>query len=85
MKPDHCHPADVKWIAEQIRALPHSMHSKVLAKYSACFDETAEKHRGEIGEMGFARREANTRLRILGERYAAGGLSNVSQPATMRG
>lgn len=82
-KPKHFHPHDESWIAEQIELLPHSMRETVLKKYSKCYFDTAELNKGKIEELSVARREANSRLRILVGKYGDGGLYQVHKPATI--
>lgn len=75
-----CHPGDKRWICEQLGKLPASMRAKVAGKYSSVYDDICAENAGKISAESMARREANTRLRGLVDRYGAAAHGKVISP-----
>ena len=71
---------DTKWIAEQLSKLNPAVRDKVSRRYSdvygAIYDDTAIDYQKD----GFARREANTRLRIFVDRFGASARGETKSP-----
>ncbi len=57
------HPHDAKWIKAQINKLPPGARVRALQGYDQVHRATLDAHSGHIDADGFARREANKRLR----------------------
>jgi hypothetical protein len=57
------HPHDRRWIQEQLKRLPHHLRGRALDGYDRVHRETLAANAGHVDAEGFARREANKRLR----------------------
>ena len=57
----HLH--DKKWVLEQVRALPYSMHNKAIEGYQAAYKAAHDAEPTDHKKSNAARRAANTRLR----------------------
>lgn len=72
--------ADRDWIQEQLQRLRPSVRPKIALKYAEVYEEAFESEEVTYRQENKARREANTRLRLFVNRYAAASEGITSRP-----
>lgn len=72
--------ADAEWIQEQLQRLRPSVRLKIALKYAEVYQEAFESEEVTYRQENKARREANTRLRLFVNRYAAASEGITSRP-----
>ena len=72
--------ADAEWIQEQLQRLTPSVRPKIALKYAEVYQEAFESEEVTYRKENKARREANTRLRLFVNRYAAASEGITSRP-----
>jgi len=72
--------ADRDWINEQLQRLTPSVRPKAVLKYAEVYQEAFESEEVTYQQENKARREANTRLRLFVNRYAAASEGITSRP-----
>ena len=78
--PKHHFHHDSKWIAEQLDKLHPGLRERACDRYSEVYAATYDKAVVSYQKAGFARREANTRLRVFVGKYAASSHGKASLP-----
>jgi len=71
---------DEKWIREMLLHLDPSTRNKITTKYGEIFQITWEMEPISYRKNNRARHEANTRLRVFVDKYAAYSRGHVSPP-----
>lgn len=79
--PLHYHGHDKRWIVEMMGSLPRQYRQKAIDRYSDVYKYSYDNCGSEIRRECFARREANTILRLFIERVKRAG--DVMQPPTI--
>ena len=71
---------DKTWIAEQLGKLNPAVRDKVVRRYSEVYEATYDESVVSYQKDGFARREANTRLRIFVDKFGASARGETKLP-----
>ena len=75
---------DRKWIVEQLGKLSPAVRDKVVRRYSEVYEATYDKAVVCYQKDGFARREANTRLRVFVSKFGASARGKTIAPPRIK-